>query len=87
MTPQDLLKEWRVFVSVVALFGGGVVGTGVYADGKPTREEVEKMIATAPPIIVLQQDVKHLIDEVDKNQIRTNTKLEKILTAVNNKPS
>ena len=81
MTAADL-KDWKVLVSAAALLVAGGGGGTVFANGKVSRAEVKVMIAEAPPLIVLQQDVEHLAEKVDEHQEANEKKLDAILEAV-----
>ena len=81
MTPADL-KDWKVIVAGALLLATGGGGGAVFANGKATREEVKVMIAEAPAIIVLQQDVKHIVKAQEQAAIDNKAAHEAILNAI-----
>ena len=81
MTAADL-KDWKVIMGGALLLVAGSGGGAVFANGKATRGEVKTMIAEAPAIIVLQQDVKHLVKAQEQAVVDNAKAHQAILDAI-----
>jgi hypothetical protein len=77
---------WRVIVAVLASGGLASIASILANDHdhaeKPDRIEIEHIIETARPIVVLQKDVERLVSKSERDQQRNEEQHVEILLAI-----